>query len=141
MFRHRSAGSDDGAWSMCTLKQSARDERVVTDGLNSITSPLGRFALAFFSSLWWVSIRPSFWDGPDGFSFCERPARRLYADTAHLCGFVHPFRLSLLQSLQEHSGRSWWVFVVRKSLLLSDFRFLTFPILCTIFRHRSLSLL
>ena len=46
-FRRRSAGVEIGACSICILKRSAKDERVVTDGLKRISSPLGRFTLAF----------------------------------------------------------------------------------------------
>ena len=40
-------GVEIGACSICILKRSAKDERVVTDGLKRISSPLGRFTLAF----------------------------------------------------------------------------------------------
>ena len=46
-------------WVTNTRKQSFREVRVVTVGLNITSSPLLMFALAFFSSRWWVSVRLS----------------------------------------------------------------------------------
>ena len=126
---------------MKTLKQSSSDVRVVTDGLKSTVSPLSRFALAFFSFRLWVRVRSSLWLGAMGFSFQASPSSRLLAVVAHLCGFLQPFSLSLLQSSHWHRSQFWWVGLGLRSRLVSNFRFFTLPALWVVFRQWSFSLL
>ena len=80
----RSAGRVEMGWEAKILKHSDRLVLVVTDGLNTSSSPFATSAFAFFSRCRWVKVRPSFCIGVVGLSFKDSFIAMASAVLAHL---------------------------------------------------------
>ena len=136
----RRAGRSGVGWGANILKHSERLLLAVTDGLKVSSSPFAMSAFAFFSRRWWVKVRASFWEGAVGFSFGDNFIMIASAASAHLCGFLHPFRRSSSQHAHLQLCHGMCFLSPWQRRLQSFTRFFTFDILWTRFRHSSLDL-
>ena len=80
----QSAGRAEIGWEAKILKHLDRLVLVITDGLNTSSSPFATSAFTFFSRRRWVKVRPSFCIGVVGLSFKDSFIAMASAVLAHL---------------------------------------------------------